>query len=158
MVKPQRYLQRNENLRMDALRWLKEIDESPRATLAHGILTRTCAEFELLIRMRLELDYEHHSVQVERLIQLIGDGKPVSRFTLGQCLSVLLTLDRDAPLRNEQALVDESGRECFWRVVRTRNEIVHGRIDPKSRQQIASEFLKDVLSACENPLLTQIRH
>ena len=142
-------------LEADLNRWLGELENAARETLSQGILSRAAAEFERVIRDRLEIAAQENPSKAQSVVELVGQGKPIGKLTLGQCINALLMLDKAKELGTHHATGTPLNATQLRSIVKSRNEVLHGRVASTAKIDVVRRFLTTLRDVCQDSLLRE---
>ena len=138
----------------DVRRWLAELRDRPRSTLSYGMLASASERTETLLRLRLEVARTVWPREVDKAIALYGEGRELNRLALGQCVRIAFLLDQAVGLARGRPAFDRTTRSTLTRILRRRNDVIHGRLSPKERLETSQAFLEDIHQLCGSSFLT----
>lgn len=134
----------------------------PHSTLWYGVMQKCGASIENLLRAAAHRFLLALGPRGEPVMRSVGNGKPLEKFTLGQCAKLLQELE--GPIVEwmtegsrlpvpQDPLIDKRGLQLLDRVSRLRNDFAHSHWPTDGSSDLTIEFLEKSAELCQTRII-----
>jgi hypothetical protein len=136
-------------------KWLAELEGRPRGTLSMGMLNRTAADAEALLRQCIHVHVGGDARLIEETLARVTSGKhrTIDRLTFGECSKALQYLDSRGLLAGGRRLIPRKDRSLLDRTAKLRNDMTHRAAANGEELELVQEYLRHVHELCSLPVV-----